>query len=273
MIKAPYQLPLLLVGVAVVFTALIALIGFGVWTYLDQPTRWPPGEDEAPVADGSAPAENPALTTDPTPTAPPNPAPPAKVPSTGSPVRAAGEAPPPTPKPSSPPPPPRRRDPTKIPDPATATLELSQRALTVPVLGIARNDLRDTYPDSRSGGRVHEAIDIMASRGTPVRAVEDGRVIKLFDSVPGGLTVYQFDPTETYCYYYAHLQRYAPSLEEGDEVRRGEVLGFVGSTGNAAEDAPHLHFAIYILPPEKHWWEGEPINPYPILRQAIGEAN
>jgi len=129
-------------------------------------------------------------------------------------------------------------------------------------------DLHDTFTESRSGGRVHEAIDILAPRNTPVLAVEDGRVVKLFTSAQGGLTVYQFDPGESFAYYYAHLERYAESLREGQEVRRGQVLGYVGTSGNAPKDTPHLHFAIFQLGPEKHWWQGAALNPYPFLHGA-----
>jgi murein DD-endopeptidase MepM/ murein hydrolase activator NlpD len=142
---------------------------------------------------------------------------------------------------------------------------LAGRDLLMPVVGVSPLALRDTYHDSRSGGRTHEALDIMASRGTPVRAVEGGVVAKLFDSKAGGLTVYQFDPTNTYCYYYAHLDRYASGLQEGQSVVRGEVIGYVGSTGNASPDAPHLHFAVFRLGPERQWWKGDPIDPYPLL--------
>lgn len=112
---------------------------------------------------------------------------------------------------------------------------------------------------------MHDAIDIMAPRGTPVRAVADGTVEKLFTSEAGGLTLYQFEPTGRYAYYYAHLDRYAPGLAEGDTLRQGQLVGYVGSTGNASDDAPHLHFAIFLLGPEKRWWEGTAINPYPLL--------
>lgn len=142
---------------------------------------------------------------------------------------------------------------------------LRRRRLEVPVQGVAREQLRDSF-DDRRGIRRHEAIDIMASRGTLVRSVEDGRVAKLFKSVAGGLTVYAFDPGETLTYYYAHLDRYADGLTEGAAVRRGEVIGYVGSTGNASDDAPHLHFAIFQLGPERRWWQGKPINPYLVLR-------
>ena len=144
---------------------------------------------------------------------------------------------------------------------------LEARRLEVPVQGTPRNQLRDSFDEERAGGlRTHEALDIMAARGTPVRSVEDGRVAKLFKSVAGGLTIYVFDPTEVFAYYYAHLDRYADGLREGQAVRRGEVIGYVGSTGNAAEDAPHLHFAIFQLGADRKWWRGTPINPYHVLR-------
>ena len=144
---------------------------------------------------------------------------------------------------------------------------LERRQLEVPVQGISRSQLRDTFDERRAGGlRKHEALDIMAAKGTPVRAVEDGRVAKLFKSVAGGLTIYLFDPDEMFTYYYAHLDRYADGLHEGQHLRRGDVIGYVGTTGNAAEDAPHLHFAIFQLNDDRRWWQGTPINPYHVLR-------
>jgi peptidoglycan LD-endopeptidase LytH len=140
---------------------------------------------------------------------------------------------------------------------------LRARALLVPVQGFDVRALRDNFAEKR-GARVHEAIDIMAARGTPVIAVDDGQIKKLFNSVPGGLTIYQFDPSGTYCYYYAHLERYAPGLTEGQQVRKGDRIGEVGTSGNAPPGAPHLHFTIFKLGPEKRWWEGTPVNPYPM---------
>ncbi|OGT59703.1 MAG: hypothetical protein A3E01_04375 [Gammaproteobacteria bacterium RIFCSPHIGHO2_12_FULL_63_22] len=137
--------------------------------------------------------------------------------------------------------------------------------LLVPVSGVGPKQLSDTFAQSRGAGRLHDAIDIMAPRGTPVVAVADGRIAKLFDSKPGGLTVYQFDVDEKLAYYYAHLDSYAPTLVEGQQVRRGDVIGYVGSTGNASPDGPHLHFAIFVLGPDKKWWQGTAINPYPLL--------
>ena len=126
--------------------------------------------------------------------------------------------------------------------------------------------LNDTY-GARRGSGAHEAIDIAAPRGTPVVASADGRIVKLFRSVPGGLTIYQFDPDARYALYYAHLDDYAHGLREGRPVKRGEVIGFVGTTGNAPSEAPHLHFAIFRLGPEKWWWKGTPINPFSWLNE------
>lgn len=150
------------------------------------------------------------------------------------------------------------------PDPTTTAPPLQ-----LPVQGISPEQLHDTFSDARSEGRLHDAIDIMAPAGTPVLAVADGTVEKLFDSQRGGLTLYQFGPGGRLAYYYAHLQRYADGLAEGQPLRRGQVIGYVGSTGNASADAPHLHFAIFVLGPERRWWEGEAVNPYPILRGEV----
>jgi peptidoglycan LD-endopeptidase LytH len=152
--------------------------------------------------------------------------------------------------------------------PAPVPADLTARNLLVPVQGVTRQSLQDTFKDARSQGRVHDAIDILAPRNTPILAVEAGRIVKLFTSDKGGLTIYQFDPTNTYSYYYAHLERYAPGLAEGNQVTRGQVIGYVGTSGNAPPDTPHLHFAITLLPPEKNWWQGQPINPYPVLRRG-----
>ncbi len=142
----------------------------------------------------------------------------------------------------------------------------SGAGLLLPVQGITAAQLQDTFSDARSGGRVHDAIDIMAAAGTPVLAVADGTVEKLFDSKLGGTTLYQFNPERTLAYYYAHLQGYAPGIAEKQTLKRGQVIGYVGITGNANPDAPHLHFAIFELGPEQQWWKGTAINPYPQLR-------
>jgi peptidoglycan LD-endopeptidase LytH len=144
---------------------------------------------------------------------------------------------------------------------------LSGHHLIMPVLGANPKEIQDTYRDARSGGRVHEATDILAPRNTPVVAMDDGVIRKLFTSVRGGLTIYQFDPSETYCFYYAHLDHYAAAIKENMKVHRGEVIGYVGTTGDAPPDTPHLHLEIMRLGPDKKWWEGTDINPYPILKQ------
>jgi peptidoglycan LD-endopeptidase LytH len=145
---------------------------------------------------------------------------------------------------------------------------LASRRLLIPVEGIARKQLRDNFDETRGGTRRHEALDIMAPRGTPVYAVDDGRVAKLFKSAAGGLTIYQFDPSGDYAYYYAHLDSYAKGLAEGRTVKRGDVVGYVGSTGNAPAHAPHLHFTIFRLGPDRKWWKGNAVNPYPYLTEA-----
>ena len=137
-----------------------------------------------------------------------------------------------------------------------------------PIAGLTPKGLVDTFDQMRGKGR-HEAIDIMEPRGTPVRAVVDGTIAKLFLSKPGGNTIYLFDSTQTFCYYYAHLDHYAAGLHEGQQVKAGDVLAYVGSTGNADPSAPHLHFAIFALGPEKHWWQGTPIDPFPVLMEAL----
>jgi murein DD-endopeptidase MepM/ murein hydrolase activator NlpD len=141
-----------------------------------------------------------------------------------------------------------------------------RRGLQLPVKGMTRDDLLDTFADLRGGTRRHEAIDVLASRHTPVVAVEDGTVARLFLSEPGGITVYQFDPSKQYVYYYAHLEGYAPGLTEGDHLSKGQVIGYVGTTGNAPRDTPHLHFAIFKLAEPTRWWEGTPIDPYQVLK-------
>jgi len=141
---------------------------------------------------------------------------------------------------------------------------LEKRELVVPVEGVNPDNLVRSFADAR-GGRKHEALDILAPRNTPVKAVEDGRIARLFSSKAGGITIYQFDPSEQFCYYYAHLERYAEGLAEGDAVRKGQVIGYVGTSGNAPKDTPHLHFAIFQLTAAKRWWEGTPIDPYDVL--------
>jgi murein DD-endopeptidase MepM/ murein hydrolase activator NlpD len=143
--------------------------------------------------------------------------------------------------------------------------ELIHRHLGLPMDGLKLESIEDTFNDTRGGTRRHEAADILAPRGTPVLAIDGGVIQKLFTSQAGGITIYQFDHEQTYCYYYAHLDRYADGIHEGLEVRRGQLIGYVGTTGNAPPNTPHLHLAIFRLGPEKRWWLGKPVNPFPVL--------
>ena len=159
-------------------------------------------------------------------------------------------------------------DPAKGPPVAIAEgVEVGPAGLAIPVQGIKADQLADTYTQARAGGgRSHDAIDIMAPEGTPVLAAADGTVEKLFLSQGGGgITAYVRSPDQRWTYYYAHLQGYAPGLAEGQQVRRGQLIGRVGHTGNANPAGPHLHFAINRMQPGEKWYQGSPINPYPLL--------
>ena len=208
----------------------------------------------------------PAATTQPVAVSPPAAAPVASQPAPVVSVADAVSAP----SPASPALAPNTSQPVIPADPSDPSnlSQLRGRNLTLPVTGISAAQLNDTYTQARAAGAPHEALDIMAPNGTPVLAIEDGRVAKLFLSKPGGITLYQFDPDGMYAYYYAHLDRYADGIAEGVSVRKGQVIAYVGSTGNALPDAPHLHFAIFRLGPERQWWRGTPINPFLIWRDA-----
>jgi murein DD-endopeptidase MepM/ murein hydrolase activator NlpD len=143
--------------------------------------------------------------------------------------------------------------------------ELRARHLLIPVQGISAAQLHDTYNESRSGGRVHDAIDIHAPRGTPVLAVADGTIRKLHSGERGGNSLYQVDDDGRTRYYYAHMDHYADGMTEGRRVRRGDVIGYVGDTGNAQPGDYHLHFSIAILDNPSRWWTGMNLNPYDIL--------
>jgi murein DD-endopeptidase MepM/ murein hydrolase activator NlpD len=139
--------------------------------------------------------------------------------------------------------------------------------LSVPVDGVSPWELRDTFGDPRTG-HAHEALDIMSARGTRVLSATDGRLTKLFLSKQGGIMVYAADASDRYVLMYGHLDRYADGLAEGMPLRRGQLLGFVGSTGDAVAAGPHLHFAIARGQPSVAWWKGEAVNPYPLLFRA-----
>jgi murein DD-endopeptidase MepM/ murein hydrolase activator NlpD len=138
--------------------------------------------------------------------------------------------------------------------------------LAIPVAGVKASDLVDTYDAARGSGRRHDAIDIMAGEGTPVIAAADGTIEKLFFSHGGGgITIYERSTNPKWQYYYAHLQRYAPGLAEGQQVKRGQVIAYVDHTGDASPSGPHLHFAINAMGSGQRWWQGNPINPSPLL--------
>lgn len=150
--------------------------------------------------------------------------------------------------------------------PPRAEPAAEESGLIIPVEGISAEQLRDTYKDARSGGRVHDAIDIHAPRGTPVLAVADGEVIRLHTGARGGLSLYHLDDDGRTRYYYAHLDRYAEGIRQGVRVQRGDVIGYVGDTGNAQPGDYHLHFSVAVLSDRSRWWQGRNLNPYDLLR-------
>jgi len=229
---------------ALLFGAVAALVWYLSYHYWSQPATplSPPSQD---VERLPTPAASPTMTASPTPTPDASPSPsPSPTVSPGASPQAQGLS----------------------GDPASA---LASMRLLIPVQGVRPEQLQDTFKDSRSEGRVHDAIDIIAPRGTPVLAATDGRVVKLFNSEKGGITLYQLAAAdERYVLYYAHLERYADGLAEGHVARRGETLAYVGDTGNATPGNTHLHFQIYRVEDPKRFWTGENLNPYPLLRGA-----
>ncbi|GGY42235.1 M23 family metallopeptidase [Pseudoduganella albidiflava] len=226
--------------------AVLGVVGAVLWLGRDVP---PTIATEPAPAPAPAPAGPPAAAPAPAPAAGTPATPPAGVP---LPAKDLPEVQPPAPV-----------------DPATTSFDIDVKPsigpLLLPVAGVSPREVTDTFNQPRGTERQHQALDIPAPKGTPVLAVADGKIVKLFTSKPGGLTVYQFDPSEKYAYYYAHLDSYAPELKEGNTIRRGQMIGYVGVTGNSDPNAPHLHFAIFELKADKKWWEGTPINPYPYL--------
>ena len=149
--------------------------------------------------------------------------------------------------------------------------DLLARDLAFPVRGIDLASIADSFTDARGATRVHNAMDILAPRGTPVVAVDEGTVSRLGKGGAGGITVYQVDAAGRYGFYYAHLDRIAPGLAAGQTIRRGDVLGYVGTTGNAPASTPHLHFAIYEIAEGRSQWGGRPINPSPLWKKALAD--
>ena len=156
--------------------------------------------------------------------------------------------------------------PTESPTPPINSNFVGTVNLIIPVAGVKPEQLLDTFDDARSEGRVHDAIDIPAAAETPVLAAADGKIVKLFQSERGGTTIYQLNANQDLILYYAHLSRYADGLAEGDPVRQGQIIAYVGDTGNAGAGNYHLHFSIAAVSDPKRYWEGTNINPYPLLQ-------
>ena len=159
--------------------------------------------------------------------------------------------------------------PVPLPAPApsadsTRELAALRRILAIPVQGVGKSELRDTYTEGR-GTHTHEALDIRAPRGTPVLSAADGKLMRLFDSKTGGLMVYAADPTDHFILLYGHLDRYADGLRNGMPLKQGQLIGYVGTTGNAPIETPHLHFGILRGKPSANWSRGSAVNPYPLL--------
>jgi peptidoglycan LD-endopeptidase LytH len=240
---------------AVVFAALAALVWYLSTAYWSQPVTplAPPRQTEESATPQATPTPSSQTTATPSPTLPAQ---------TGA---SPQTSPTPAPSPAASPSPPPRAQASS----GDAGEVLASMRLLIPVAGVKPSQLRDTFSEARSEGRVHDAIDIPAPRGTPVLAAADGRVVKLFQSAKGGTTVYQLaSADEHFVFYYAHLDRYADGLSEGHLARRGETVGYVGDTGNAGPGNTHLHFQIYRVDDPRHFWTGENINPYPLLRAA-----
>jgi murein DD-endopeptidase MepM/ murein hydrolase activator NlpD len=159
-----------------------------------------------------------------------------------------------------------------FPTRASLVVPATQAAgLTVPVAGVLRSELKDTYGAARSGGRSHKGVDIFAKQGTPVVAAAEGVIVKRDSNAVGGISVYQRGSDARTIYYYAHLHGYRPGLKEGDLVRAGDVIGYVGSTGNVT-GSPHLHFSIHTVTDPNRWWKGRDLNPYPLLRPEAARS-
>jgi len=157
------------------------------------------------------------------------------------------------------------------PRPATDADYLRSRDLMVPVHGVKPSELRDTYNAPRSGGRAHLALDILAKKGTRVLSVDDGVILRITENDLGGKVIYIADPSRRFVYYYAHLDEWKYGLKVGDTVKRGQLIGSVGTTGNAPKDTPHLHFQLMRMGSGGRYWSGTPINPIPYLKRTGDE--
>ncbi len=243
---------------SVAIIILLALGAFVGWLSLRNPTT--PVTPVALPNANSVPAEN---VNSGTPTTAPT--------ATPTPATNANEAAPPSANTPAPTPPPDKTDePAATVQPQTVPPGASD--LLIPVAGVRADQLRDTFNDARSEGRVHDAIDIMSPCGTPIVAAADGLIVKFFESVRGGTTIYERSTDDKTIYYYAHLQRYTDGLAENQTVRRGQTIAYVGDTGNAGPGNCHLHFAIWLTTDPKRYWDGQNVNPYLLLRGQRSEV-
>jgi murein DD-endopeptidase MepM/ murein hydrolase activator NlpD len=239
--------------------ALVLSVAAAVWVlqrwaaHHDAAIRPAPNTSPSPLISPST-AQVPSPEPTPSPSVEPTLAPSIATPSAQASATTAIAAPPPADEPQT----------QSVPEPETGYV--GRLKLLIPVLGVKPDQLHDTFDEARSEGRVHDAIDIPAAQGTPVLAAADGPIVKLFQSVRGGTTIYQLSNDKKLVYYYAHLQRYADDIVEGKFVEQGHVIAYVGDTGNAGQGNYHLHFSIALISDPKRYWEGTNINPYPLLR-------
>jgi murein DD-endopeptidase MepM/ murein hydrolase activator NlpD len=255
--------------VLLIFAAAFTMTSLAVWLINERRGLWRDEREQAAVTEIIAPENNlPLATPEPTVEATPE--------ITPTPVIASDDAAPlfnSTPMPDagdfSMPPAPATPTPFAVVTPESSAPNPSNNsALLIPVAGVRFEDLQNTFKDARSGGRVHDAIDIIAPRGTPVLACTDGRIAKLFRSERGGITLYQLSLDEKTVYYYAHLDRYRDGIAEGQTLRRGEVLGYVGDTGNATPGNYHLHFSVALIQNPRDIHNGTNLNPYELFANA-----
>jgi murein DD-endopeptidase MepM/ murein hydrolase activator NlpD len=254
--------------VVVLFLCVVALVAALVWALNSRygttpvtPITPPP----ATVIPTATPTPPPSPSPSASPSASPQPSASPSVSPSVTPSQNPSPAASPNVTPAASPPPRPAQSPPQSPQSNVNSNAHANTNLLIPVAGVRPGELRDTYDDARSEGRVHNAIDIMAAKGTPVLAAADGTLVKLFQSAKGGTTIYVRGTDDHTIYYYAHLSAYADGLAENKFVRRGETIGYVGDTGNAGPGNYHLHFAIWTVDDPKRFWNGNDINPYPLL--------
>lgn len=148
----------------------------------------------------------------------------------------------------------------------SALAALKSLHLRTPIEGFDLQRIKGAFYEKR-GEEIHHAADLLAQRNTPVLAVADGKIAKLFLSKAGGITIYQFDPSERFVFYYAHLEKYADGLVDGKAIKRGDVIGYVGTSGNAPKNTPHLHFSVGVMDQSKKWWQAIEVDPFEVLSE------